>query len=65
MCPHLISDVDVFSISEDEKFAYINYLKVIKGAIIQTFTLEIKKNLNESTEELLLAGIVDIQSKNF
>ncbi len=61
----LISDVDVFSISEDEKFAYINYLKVIKGAIIQTFTLEIKKNLDESTEELLMAGIVDIRQKIF
>ncbi len=60
-----ISDVDVYSISEDEKFAYINFLKIIKGAIIQTFTLEIKKNLNESPEELLLAGIVDIRQKIF
>jgi excinuclease ABC subunit C len=60
-----ITDVDVYSIEEDEKFAYTNYLKVIKGAIIQTFTLEIKKNLNESTEELLLAGIVDLRQKIF
>ena len=60
-----ITDVDVFSIDEDEKFAYINYLKVIKGAIIQTFTLEIKKVLNESTEELLLSGIVEIRQKIF
>jgi len=58
-----ITDVDVFTIEEDEKFAYINYLKVIKGAVIQTFTLEIKKNLNESTKELLLAGIVDLRQK--
>jgi excinuclease ABC subunit C len=47
-----ITDVDVFTIDEDEKFAFINYLKVIKGAIIQTFTLEIKKVLNETPEEL-------------
>ncbi len=40
-----ITDVDVFSIEEDEKFAFVNYLKVIKGAIIQTFTLEIKKGI--------------------
>jgi excinuclease ABC subunit C len=60
-----ITDVDVFSIEEDSKFAYINYLKIIRGAIIQTYTLEIKKILNESTDELLLAGIVDIRQKIF
>lgn len=60
-----ITDVDVFTIDEDDKFAYINYLKIIKGAIIQTFTLEIRKNLNESKQELLLAGIVDIRQKIF
>jgi len=60
-----ITDVDVFTIEEDVKFAYINYLKVIKGAIIQTFTLEIKKVLNETTEELLLSGIVEIRQKIF
>lgn len=60
-----ITDVDVYTIEQDHKFAYINYLKVIKGAIIQTFTLEIKKSLDESAEELLLAGIVDIRQKIF
>ncbi len=60
-----ITDVDVFSIDGDEKFAYINYLKVIKGAIIQTFTLEIKKSLDEPVEDLLMAGIVDIRQKIF
>lgn len=60
-----ITDVDVFSIEEDSKFAFVNYLKVIKGAIIQTFTLEIKKVLNESTEDLLLSGIVEIRQKIF
>ncbi len=58
-----ITDVDVFSIEEDQKFAYINYLKVIKGSIIQTFTLEIKKALNETSVELLLSGIVEIRQK--
>ena len=60
-----ITDVDIFSIEEDEKYAFVNYLKVIKGAVIQTFTLEIKKVLNETTEELLLSGIVDIRQKIF
>ena len=60
-----ITDVDVFSIEEDEKFAFINYLKVIKGAIIQTFTLEIKKVMDETPEELLLSGIVEIRQKIF
>ena len=60
-----ITDVDVFTIEEDEKWAFINYLKVIKGAIIQTFTLEIKKVLDETSEELLLSGIVEIRQKIF
>lgn len=60
-----ITDIDVYSIEEDNKFAFINYLKVIKGAIIQTFTLEIKKALNETKKELLIAGIVDIRQKIF
>lgn len=60
-----ITDVDVYAIEQDSRFAYVNYLKVIKGAIIQTFTLEIKKSLDESAEELLLAGIVDIRQKIF
>jgi len=60
-----ITDVDVFTIEEDEKYAFVNYLKVIKGAIIQTFTLEIKKVLNETPEELLLSGIVEIRQKIF
>lgn len=60
-----ITDVDIFSIEEDEKYAFINYLKVIKGAVIQTFTLEIRKVLDESSYELLLTGIIDIRQKIF
>ncbi len=60
-----ITDVDVFTIVEDEKFAFVNYLKVIKGAIIQTYTTEIKKELEEKSEELLLLAIVDIRQKIF
>ncbi len=60
-----ITDVDVFSIEEDAKFAYVNYLRIIKGAIIQTFTLEIKKSLNEETNDLLIAAIIEIRQRIF
>ena len=58
-----ITDVDVFSIDEDKNFAFINYLKVIKGAIVQTYTMEIKKSLDESKQELLEYAIFDIRQK--
>ncbi len=60
-----ITDVDVYSVETDSRFAYINYLKIINGAIIQTYTLEIQKMLNESAEELLLAGIIEISQRIF
>jgi len=60
-----ISDVDVFTIDQDESFAYVNYLKIIRGAIIQTYTLEIKKVLDESPSELLEFAIVEIRLKIF
>ena len=58
-----ISDVDVFTIDQDDDFAYINYLKIIRGAIMQTYTLEIKKVLDETPTELLELAIVDIRDK--
>ncbi len=60
-----ITDVDVFTIETDEKSAFVNYLKVINGAIVQTYTAEIKKALDESKEELLRYAIVDIRQKIF
>jgi excinuclease ABC subunit C len=60
-----ITDVDVFSIDVVEKAAFVNYLKVINGAIVQTYTTEIKKALDESKEELLEYAIVDIRQKIF
>lgn len=52
-----INNVDVFSIAESPRKAYINFFRVIRGAIIQTKILEITKNLDESKEELLTMGI--------
>ncbi len=60
-----ITDVDVFTIDMVEKAAFVNYLKVINGAIVQTYTTEIRKALDESEEELLQYAIVDIRQKIF
>ena len=58
-----INNVDVFSITSDEKIAYINYLHVSNGSINQSFTIEYKKKLNESDEELLQLGIVELRER--
>ncbi len=58
-----ISDVDVFTISSDENLAIVNYLKIIRGAIVQTHTMEIKKLLDEPDEDLIMMAIVDIRQK--
>jgi excinuclease ABC subunit C len=58
-----IDNVDVFSIVTDEKYGYVNYLKVHNGAIIQIHTIELKKQLDETSEELLLYAITDIRQR--
>ncbi|WP_026897027.1 excinuclease ABC subunit UvrC [Daejeonella oryzae] len=58
-----ISDVDVFGIATDEKHAFINFLKVMNGTIIQTQTLEIKKRLDETDEELLTLAISEFRAR--
>jgi excinuclease ABC subunit C len=59
----MIKDVDVFSISTDDKFAFISYLKVANGIIIQTRTFEIRKRMDESPEELLQFAIAEVRDK--
>jgi excinuclease ABC subunit C len=58
-----ITDVDVFSIASEEKIAFVNYLKVMNGTIIQTQTIELKKRLDESDEELLTLAIIEFRSR--
>jgi len=58
-----IKDVDVFSIAEDEKEAYVNYLKVVNGAVIITYTLTLTKNLDEDRETLLLFAIENLRER--
>jgi excinuclease ABC subunit C len=58
-----ITDVDVFNIASDEKYAFVNFLKVMNGAIIQTQTIELKKRLDESDEELLTLAISEFRTR--
>lgn len=60
---HTISDVDVFSVTSDEKNAFINYMHVTNGSINQAFTFEYKKKLEESDEEILSLAIVQIRAE--
>ena len=59
----IISNVDVFSIESDEKSAFINFLHITSGCINQAFTIEYKKRLDESNEELLIMGIVEMRKR--
>jgi excinuclease ABC subunit C len=60
---HTINNVDVFSITSDEKMTFINYLHVSNGNVNQSFTIEYKKKLNESDDELLQLGIVELRER--
>jgi excinuclease ABC subunit C len=58
-----ITDIDVFSIASEEKLAFVNFLKIMNGTIIQTQTIELKKRLDESDEELLTFAISEFRSR--
>ena len=60
---HTINNVDVVSITSDEKTAFINYIHVSNGSINQSFTIEYKKKMDESDEELLQLGIVELRER--
>ncbi len=58
-----VHNVDVFSIIDDEQYAYVNFMKIVNGSIIQVHTLELKKKLDEDIRDLLILAIVDIRQK--
>jgi len=60
-----ITNVDVFTITNDEDFAYVNFLKVVNGSIIQVITIEIQKKVEEEAEELLPSAILEIRNRVF
>ncbi|NDV65474.1 excinuclease ABC subunit UvrC [Bacteroides sp. 224] len=59
----ILHNIDVFSIEEDENSAFINYLHITNGSINQAFTFEYKKKLNETKEELLSLGIIEMRER--
>lgn len=59
----MLTNIDVFSYAENEKSAYINYLHIGNGAIVQAYTFEYRKKLDEAKEELLAMGIIEMRSR--
>lgn len=58
-----IGDTDVFTIVSDDQMAFVNYLKANKGAIVLTKTIEVKKKLDESDEEILALIMVELRER--
>ena len=58
-----INNVDVFSVISDEEFGYLNFFKIANGAIIQSYTIEIKKKLDETDKNLLELFIIETRQK--
>ena len=59
----MLTNIDVFSIAEQDNSAYINYMHIGNGAIVQAYTFEYKKRLDESREELLSLGIIEMRKR--
>lgn len=58
-----INNIDVFNIEDNDKVAYINYLHVANGCIVRAFTFEYAKRIEETKEDLLLAGILEMRNR--
>ncbi|MBQ8450812.1 MAG: excinuclease ABC subunit UvrC [Bacteroidaceae bacterium] len=58
-----LTNLDVFNIESDEKSAFINFLHITNGCINQAFTIEYKKRLDESDEEILVLGIIEMRER--
>ncbi len=58
-----VSNVDVFSVVSDEDSGYVNFLKVVNGAIVQSHTMEMKKRLDESDTQLLEMAVAEIRQR--
>jgi excinuclease ABC subunit C len=58
-----IDDIEVYSLAEEADTAFVNYLRIISGSIVQAQTFEIKKKLDESVEDLLSIAIVEIRQR--
>jgi excinuclease ABC subunit C len=61
--PPMLTNIDVFSFTDNEKSAYINFMHIGNGAIVQAYTFEYKKKLDEPKEELLGLGIIEMRTR--
>lgn len=61
VCSSTLTNLDVFSISEDEKIGYVNYFRIVDGSIVNTYLLEVRKKLNETKEDILSFCIIEIR----
>ena len=61
--PPMLHNIDVFSITGNDPSAYINYLHIGNGAVVQAYTFEYKKRLDESKEDLLVMGIIEMRKR--
>ena len=62
VCPY-VDNVDVFSIISDPDSAYVNFLKIVRGSVIQSYTVEIKKKLDETDERLLQTAVINLRER--
>lgn len=58
-----ITNVDVFTLIEDEKYAWVNFIKVINGSVNQSYSVELRKKLDESKEELMEFALTEIRNR--
>lgn len=58
-----IKNVDVYSFIKEDNITYVNFLRIINGAVIQSFTIELKERIEETDEDLLLTAISEIRQK--
>ncbi|MFA9391467.1 MAG: excinuclease ABC subunit UvrC [Prolixibacteraceae bacterium] len=58
-----IRNIDVYSFKKEDDISYVNFLKVVNGGVIHSYTLEIKSRVDETDEDLLLSGITEIRQK--
>ena len=61
VCSSSMTNLDIFSFHEDEKWGYVNYFRIVDGSIVNTYLLEVKKKLSESREEILAFCVVEIR----
>ena len=59
----VVKNTDVFGYAEDENYAYINILRINKGSIVQGYTIEYKKNADESKEDILSSAMIELREK--